>query len=209
MLLAERLRVVRAVALVLGALLLLARAAAAQGMEPPVVISTFARARAEQNLDAAVVQFADDAVLQVDRGRVRSFAGREEIRGFIENLNVEPSVLLVPARHLADDTVTWSERVLDKRIGTLELTGEAVVFNGKIASLVYKTGRLSTTDGAAPALAVTPLLPSSMMIGGVALFGVGLLSLSTVRSQRTSGSRLNGRMLAGLGHWRAANHTLR
>ena len=138
-----------------------------------------------------------------------AFAGRDEIRGFLENINTEPSLLLIAPRHLADDSVTWSERVLDKRSGTLELTGEAVIANGKIASLVYRTGRLSTADGPSPALAVAPLLPAGMMIGGVALFGVGLLSLLTVRSQRASGSQLNGRMLAALGHWSAASHTLR
>jgi hypothetical protein len=208
MLLAERLRLARACALVLGAVLLLAHAAAAQGMEPPVIVGAFTRARAEQDLDAAVAQFAENAVLQVDRGRIRSFAGRDEIRGYIENINVEPAILLVPVRHLADDTVTWSERVLDKRSGTLELTGEAVIENGKIASLVYRTGRLTLVDGQT-ALAVAPLLPSGMMVSGVALFGVGLLSLSTIGSRRASGSRLTGRMLAALGHWSAASHTLR
>jgi hypothetical protein len=209
MLLAERLRLVLAIALVLGALLLLAHAAAAQGMEPPVIVGAYTRARAEQDLEAAVGQFADDAVLQLDRGRARSFAGRDEIRGYLENVNGEPSILLVAPRHLADDTVTWSERVLDKRSGTLEMTGEAVIQNGKIASLIYRTGRLTIAEGQTSALAGTPLLPSSMMIGGVALFGMGLLSLSTVRSQRASGSRLNGRLLAALGHWSAASHTLR
>jgi hypothetical protein len=208
MLLAERLRLARALALVLGALFLLAHAAAAQGMEPPVVINGFTRARAEQDLDAALGQFADDAVVQIDRGRTRSFAGRDEIRGFLDQINVEPSVLLVPARHLADDTVTWSERVLDKRSGTLELTGEAVILNGKIASMIYRSGRLTTAEPG-PALADAPLLPSGMIFGGIALFAVGLLSLSTVHSQRASGSKLNGRMLAALSHWSAASHTLR
>lgn len=208
MLLAERLRLVRALTLVLGALFLLAHAAAAQAMEPPVVISGFTRARADMNLDAAVSQFADDAVVQIDRGRTRSYTGRDEIRGFFDQLNVEPTILLVPARHLADDTVTWSERVLDKRSGTLELTGEAVILNGKIASLMYRSGRLTITDPG-PALAEAPLLPSGMIFGGIALFAVGLLSLSTVRSQRASGSQLKGRMLAALRHWSAASHTLR
>jgi hypothetical protein len=208
MLLAERLRLARALALVLGALFLLAHAAAAQGMEPPVVVGSFTRARAEQDLDAAVSQFAENAVVQIDRGRIRSFAGRDEIRGFLDQMNVEPSVLLVPARHLADDTVTWSERVLDKRTGTLELTGEAVISNGKIASMIYRSGRLTITDPG-PALAEAPLLPSGMIFGGIALFAVGLLSLSTVRSRPASASQLNGRMLTALSHWSAASHTLR
>jgi hypothetical protein len=202
MLLEEGVRLARALGLVVGALLLLAHAAAAQAMEPPAVVDAFARARGDQDLNAAVIQFAEDAVLRFDRGRTRQFNGKAEIRNFFEGMSAQPPTILVPARHQANDSVIWSEAVLDSRFGMLELTGEAIVQNGKIISLVYKAGRAPNDPELPASLAAQPLPSSGMMVGGVGLFGVGLLSLAGVRSQRASGSRLNGRMLTALRHWR-------
>jgi hypothetical protein len=208
MLLEERLRLIRALALVLGALVLLAHAAAAQGMEPAAVVEAFTRARADRDLESAMVQIADDAVMRVERARPRVVSGKREIRQFFESLSAEPPALLVPAHPLADDTVTWSERVVELRTGSLELTGQAQVQNGKIVSIVYRTGRAVST-GESAAGPGRPLPAASMMVGGVGLFGVGLLSLATVRSRRASGSYLTGRMLAALRQRRGLSHTLR
>jgi hypothetical protein len=208
MLLEERLRLAGALGLVLGALVLLAHAAAAQGMEPPAVVEVFTRARADRDLEVAMAQIADNAVMRVERARPRVLNGKQEIRQFFETFSAEPPAPLVPAHPLADDTVTWSERVVELRTGSLELTGQALVQNGKIVSIVYRTGREVAADesSAGPA---RPLPAASMMVGGVGLFGVGLLSLATVRSRRASDSHLTGRMLAGLRQRRGLSHTLR
>jgi hypothetical protein len=212
MLLEEFLRLARALALVVAALLLLAHAAAAQGMEPPTVVDAFARARVAQDVDATMAEFADDAVVRVDHVRPRIMTGKTEIRTFFDEVSIEAPTLLAQPRSTSADTLTWSERVLEARYGTIDLTGQAQVENGKIVSLIYRLGRLTDEESgpSAPTTGVTRVLSSSsMMTGAVGLFAIGLLSFATVRSRRASGSRLSRRMLAEMRHWRGSSHTLR
>jgi hypothetical protein len=212
MLLEEFVRLARALALVIAALLLLAHAAAAQGMEPPTVVDAFARARVAQDVDATMAEFADDAVVRVDHVRPRIMNGKKEIRELFDELSIEAPTLLAQPRSTATDTLTWSERVLEAHYGTIDLTGQAQVENGKIVTLVYRLGRLPDEDSApvSGASNVSRVLSSStMMTGAVGLFALGLFSFATVRSRRASGSRLSGRMLAEMRHWSGSSHTLR
>src|SRR4051795_12298567 len=122
MLLEEFVRLARALALVIAALLLLAHAAAAQGMEPPTVVDAFARARVAQDVDATMAEFADDAVVRVDHVRPRIMNGKKEIRELFDELSIEAPTLLAQPRSTATDTLTWSERVLEAHYGTIDLT---------------------------------------------------------------------------------------
>jgi hypothetical protein len=94
-------------------------------------------------------------------------------------------------------TVTWSER--DRQDPPRELTAEAVVQRGKITSLVYRAGTLVPTE-APSAASVTPV-PSAALVGALVLFGVGVVSLMTLRARRVSSSALRGRLMGHLRHW--------
>jgi hypothetical protein len=209
MLLEEFVRLARALALVIAALLLLAHAAAAQGMEPPTVVDAFARARVAQDVDATMAEFDDNAVVRVEHVRPRIMNGKQQIREFFNEVSIEAPTLLAQPRSTSPDTLTWNERVLEARYGTIDLTGQAHVENGKIVSLIYRLGRLTGEDSAATTSVSRVLSSSSMMTGAVGLFAIGLLSFATVRSRRASGSQLSGRMLAEMRHWRGTSHTLR
>src|SRR3954468_12097961 len=138
----------RALGSMLLVLLLLgggARVAAAQVMDPPVIIEAFERARNQRNVDAALAYFADDAVVRlVERGTV-TFNGKSEIRRFLQNIGTRTAPMLTSNRHVVGNTVSWNERDQGQLQSTIDLSVEAFVQEGKIKSLVYRA--------AAPAVA--------------------------------------------------------
>src|SRR4051794_25281208 len=84
--------------------------AAAQVMDPPVIIEAFERARNQRNVDTALSYFADDAVVRlVERGTV-SFNGKSEIRRFLQNIGTRTPPMVPSNRHVVGNTVTWNER---------------------------------------------------------------------------------------------------
>jgi hypothetical protein len=180
---------------------------AAQVSDPPVVIDAFERARNAQNVDAALAQFADDASITIEGRTPQSFRGKDEIRRFLL-VTVGRSVpRLTSSRHVAGNTVTWTERVQGQLPTMLDLSVEAMVRDGKIRSIVYRLGAPAAqtgATGAAPVALPAPLL-GSLIVVGVCLLAVVLRTLLVgSRSRGRPGSRLRGRLLAELDQWQLA-----
>jgi hypothetical protein len=190
-------RIVRA--LVLGGMLSsLASVAAAQVMDPPVVVESFERARDRGNLDAAVSYFTDDATIVV-LGSETQVVGKNGVRGFLQLMRQPP--LIISSRHVVGNTVTWTERHQGQR--PVDLAVQAVIQDGKIKSLTY-------------GLALPPVQPvardatSATLSAAAAMAGIGLLaSLALVLAMRAtprppSTSALSGKLLGSLAEWRRA-----
>jgi hypothetical protein len=190
-------------ALLLG--LALARPALAQVSDPPVVIDAYERARDAQNLDAALAQFADDAVVIVEGRTPQSFNGKGEIRAFLQAEIAQPTARLTSSRHVVGYTVTWTERQQAPRLVMPELWVEAVVRDGKIKSMVYRLNAPLSRAAEAPA----PPVPAPLLVAA-ALAAVGLLAagvhvlLAGARRPVEPPSRLRGHLLADLDQWQLA-----
>jgi hypothetical protein len=198
----ERMRLLRTAALAAGGLLLLAYAAVAQSLAPTALVDSYERAWGHHDIDGALTLLADNAVITVDGARQRTLTGREQIRAFLEDARLPRAPLPTTTRQVEATTLIWSERIEAQVLSGTELTVQAVVENGKIQSLVYRSGHLV---GGAGSLA-SPTTPdaAAAVLGAVLLLGAGVLSLAGVRSQVRSGSNLRGRLLADLRVWSAS-----
>ena len=198
----ERMPLFRAVALVVAASVLLVHAAHAEGGNPSVVISRYEAAWGNRNLDAALAEFADDAVITLHDARTRTLSGSYQIREFLQAASLGSPPALTTVRHVDGTTVTWSERTEanGQVLSSADLTVQAVVQDGKIRSLAYRPGTLAR--GASSA--ATEMTPGSAAtaLAALVLFGLGLLSLATARPRMRSGSNLRGRLVRHLHGWR-------
>ena len=196
----ERMRLFRAVALVAGAFLLLVHAAGATGVSPCAVVDSYERAWAHQDLDGALAQLSDAAVVTVHDPRARSLAGRQQIQEFLQYTAMRGAPILTSPCQVAGNTVTWSERPDSEALNANDVTVQAVVLNGKIQSLVYRPGRLVQTH-ASPS-SDTSSESAFLNLAAVLLLGLGLLSLSTAFPHVKCNSHLSGRLIRELHHWR-------
>jgi hypothetical protein len=198
----ERMPLFRAVALVLAASVLLVHAAHAQGANPSAVVSRYEDAWGDRNINAALNEFADDAVITLHDARTRTLSGSYQIREFLEAASLGAAPALTTAPHVDGTTVTWSERTEanGQVLSSAELTVQAVVEGGKIRSLVYRPGTLAR----GPSSAATEMTPESAAtaLAALVLFGLGLLSLATAGRPMGSGSHLRGRLVRHLHGWR-------
>ena len=201
----ERMRLFRASVLVAGAFMLLVHAASAHSVTPSVVVDSYERAWGLQDVDGALALLADDAVITFQDPRVRSLTRRQQIRDFLEGASLQGAPALTMTRQVDANQVTWSERLEGHVLNTAEVTVQAIVEDGKIQSLVYRSGNLIRGPGG-PAVAATPEWAGAVL-AAVALLGFGLLSLASVRSHVRAGSNLRGRLMADLQHWSATPRT--
>ncbi len=123
--------------ILLGGILVIAAGAAVQGSDPRPTIRAFQGAINSGNVDAALSQFADDAVVSNTLGR--RFVGLASIRSLIQK-NVDAGIHLVP-EHLraAGSRVTWEvsdSNSVYARLGisVVNLTTSVVVQSGRIKS---------------------------------------------------------------------------
>jgi hypothetical protein len=199
----DRMPLFRALALVAGAFVLLVHAAYAQGTSPGAVIYGYEYALGQQDINGAVGQFADDAVVTLQDARTRSLRGPDQIREFLMGAGFQGAPVLTSNRHVDGSAVTWTERT--ERPGEVlsgsDLTVQAVVRDGKIQSIVYRPGTLVLAAG--PGTEVTPESAATALLA-LLLLGLGLLSLATVRPHVRSGSRLRGRLIRNLRRARPA-----
>jgi hypothetical protein len=196
----EHMRLIRALALVAGAFILLVQAASAQGVSPAAVLDNYERALGRRDIDGALSQLAEGAVITVHDPRTRILTSRAQVREFLQRASLDAPPVPTSDRQVDGATVTWGERTQGAGVATNELTVQAVVENGKIQSLVYRPGRLVQAHG--NAAAGTTLESAGMSLGAVVLLGFGLLSLATARRQFHAGSNLRGRLVRELHQWR-------
>jgi hypothetical protein len=200
----ERMPLFRALALVLAASVLLVHAAHAQGGNPGAVILRYEDAWGQRNVDAALAEFADNAVITLHDARTRTLSGPYQIREFLQDAGLSAPPTLTSNRTVDGNTVSWSERTEanGQILSSAELTVQAVVEDGKITSLVYRPGTL--VRGPSGGHAATDMTPESAAtaLAALVLFGLGLLSLATARPRGGSGSHLRGRLVRHLHGWR-------
>ena len=201
----ERMRLFRTASLVAGGCLMLFYAAVSQSLTPSGLVDRYERAWGYHDLDEAMALLADNASITVDDPRTRSITNRNQIRAFLQAGGLTRAPLLTSARQIDATTVTWSERIDSQVLSGTEMTVQAVVSDGKIQSLVYRTGR--AIRGTGNPASVTSPESAGAVLAAVVLFGIGLVSMAGVRAQVRSGSNLRGRLLADLRRWSAGGKT--
>jgi hypothetical protein len=199
----ERLRIFRALALVIGAFVLLVRAAGAQGVSPCGVLDSYERAWGQHDVDGALALLGDNAVVTFHDSRSRSLNGRDQIREFLQNTRLDGAPQLTTSRQVDANTVSWSERLDGPVLSGADLTVQAIVNDGKIQSLVYRPGKLIRGPAVPPAADDSPQLGGTVL-AALLLLGLGLLSLASAPRQVQAGSNLRGRLMGDLKLWRAA-----
>jgi hypothetical protein len=203
----ERMRLFRALALVAAAFLLLVQAAGAHGLNPATVVDSYERAWGQNDVDAALGHFADNAVVTVQDARTRSLTSREQIREFLQSAALRAAPVLTSSRQADGGRLMWSERIEGQVLSAKEVSVQALVKDGKIQSLAYRPGRM--VGAQAPTAPTVTTESASMALGAVLLLGLGLLSLATVRTRVRTSSNLHGSLLRDLRHWRLHGGSLK
>jgi hypothetical protein len=195
----------RALVLVVAASVLLVHAAHAQGGNPSAVILRYEDAWGQRKVDAALAEFADNAVITLHDARTRTLSGPYQIREFLEGAGLSAPPTLTSNPTVDGNTVSWSERTEanGQVLSSAELTVQAVIEDGKIKSLVYRPGRLVRSPSGGAGHAATEMTPeaAATALAALVLFGLGLLSLATARPRSCSGSHLRGRLVRHLHGW--------
>src|ERR1700716_4559206 len=95
----------------IGALMVSAQLAsmakAQAGADPAAVISAYEMARNRRDIDTALAYFADDATINQ---RSTTFAGKDEIRKFLDGISARSRFVVVSDRRVSGNHVTWTER---------------------------------------------------------------------------------------------------
>jgi hypothetical protein len=187
-------------------------------VDPASVIAAFEMARNRHDVDAALAFFADDATISQ---RNTTFAGKDEIRRFLEGTSARSRFVVVSDRRATVNRVTWTERTggpgAEGQIrpptgfnggsgfsGAFNISVEAIVQDGKIRSLIYApANQPSRID---PSLEGRAQLPASIGLATVMLFLLTAFAVATqlTHPSATHPSTLRGRLLEDLQGWSAA-----
>src|SRR5713226_1487695 len=214
-----------------GALMVSAQLAsmakAQAGVDTTAVVSAYEMARNRRDIDTALAYFADDATINQ---RSTTFAGKDEIRKFLDGISARSRFVVVSDRRVSGNRVTWTERAgtqgpspqgqpmslsQSQGNGGLNVNGnsnasgfvvtvEAVVQDGKIHSLAYlPANQPLRTD---PALDGRAQLPASLGLGAVlaVLLSVLLVASLSLTRRGAPPSSLRGRLMHDLQGWSAA-----
>jgi hypothetical protein len=197
-------QVFRATLVVLVALVTSTAAVSAQSTptstDPLQVVDAFELARGAGEVDAALAQLADTAVITVQSDSTRSYSGAVQMRTSLQNSGIRFQTIMRSRRHVQGNSVTWIER---DEYGThpVEATVIAIVEDGHIVALSYRATDPPTASGRTdPATARQPIqLPNAAWAGALAVIGSGLLAgVSALPRRKASRSQLHGRLLVGL-----------
>jgi hypothetical protein len=175
---------------------------AAQQVDPTAaVVDSFERARAAGDVNAAIGQFADDAVVTVQAGRsTQVFAGRDQIRAYLLNMAMPSRALMRSAYRIDGPFVRWTERDEDAT-KTVDAVVQATVQAGRISTLLFQQSEpfgssmatAATTRVAAEAPHQAPSLAWAAALGSAFMLVVGFFFRP--RRRRPTASVLGGRML--------------
>jgi hypothetical protein len=169
--------------------------------DPLKVVDAFDQARGSGNLDAALAEFADDAIVTLQGPSLISYRGKDQVRNYLHSFGVHFQTMTRTGQVVQGNTVTWTEHN-ELEHHAWDTTVLAVVRSGHIASLWYRV----SDPGAGPTpSAVIGLerrpgeLPAATWAAGLALVGLLLLGVVFRRPRRTAPqSQLDGRLLLAL-----------
>jgi hypothetical protein len=162
--------------------------------EPQQVIGDFERARAGRDVELALSEFTDDAVLTVQSQSVRSYIGKDQIRIYLQAFGVQFQTLTRSTPIVQGAGVSWNERD-EFQHQAMSASVFAVVREGKISSLIYRQGTFDSSLRTAPQVSDVPTL---VWPAGIGLIGLLLLGLVFRRRRPASESQLGGRLLLQL-----------
>lgn len=183
----------------------LATHAAAQstptGDDPQQIIDRFELARGAGDIDTALAQLGDTAVVTVqNQTSTRSFTGSVQLRTYLQNIGTRFQTLMRSRAVVQGSTVSWTER--DQIDGhPVDATVVAVISAGRIAALTYR----DTSGAGAPArleLLNTreqpAQVPNAAWAGGLAVLGLAIVTVVFRPRRKVSHSKLDGRLLLAL-----------
>jgi len=180
--------------------------AAAQSMptgdDPQQVVDRFELARGAGDVDTALAQLADTAVVTVqNKTSTRSFTGAVQLRSYLQNIGTRFQTLMRSRPLVQGSTVTWTER--DQVDGNpVDATVVAVISAGHIAALTYRdTDTVGSTGRLLPVSAreQPAQVPNAAWAGGLALLGLAIVGFVFGWPRRkASRSNLDGRLLVAL-----------
>jgi hypothetical protein len=188
---------------------MLATGVAAQTTPVPIdeaqhVVERFELARGAGDVDAALANLADTAVITVQtQTSARSFTGSVQLRTYLQTVGTHFQTLMRSRPLVQGSSVTWTER---DQIGTqvVDATVVAIVSAGQIVAITYRDtnpvgtpGRLAASASAAREQQME--IPTAVWPAGLGL--VGLLLLTAIFAwprRKASHSQLDGRLLIAL-----------
>jgi hypothetical protein len=185
--------------------LALATAADAQSVPPTDdaqhVVDAFELARGAGDIDGALAQLSDTAVITVQtKFSSRAFSGSVQLRGYLQRVGTRFQTVMRSRPLVEGENVTWVER---DQIGSqsVDATVVAVVSHGHIVALTYNDSDALGSPGRLSAAGARQLvnIPSAAWPAGLGLAGLGMLALVFGWPRRKpSPSQLNGRLVVAL-----------
>jgi hypothetical protein len=166
--------------------------------DPHKVVEAFVQARGAGDLDTALAQFSDDAIVTLQGPTLISYRGKDQVRSYLRAFGINFQTVTRTAQVVQGNTVTWTEHN-ELEHHAWDTTVLAVVRSGHIASLWYRQ-----TDGASTTALVSAVrrpgeLPAATWAGALGLIGFLLLGFVFGRRRRPeTRSELDGRLLVGL-----------
>jgi hypothetical protein len=172
--------------------------------DPQAVAEAFELARGASDVDAALGQFADNAVVTVQGPTTRAYTGKDQVRMYLQTFGVRFQTVMRSTPHVQGNSVSWTERD-EFPSQVVDSTVIVIVNAGRISSLIYRNGppfgspQAATASAAKDAPAPGQELPSLAWPAALAVVGLGLLAVVFGRPRRkASRSRLDGRLLLAL-----------
>ena len=159
------------------------------------VIEAFQKARAARDLNRALAQFNDDAVVSVQTTTATQvYAGRDQIRAFLQTVAL-PRQTLMQSGYRSDGTfVRWTERDED-RSQSVDTAVQAIVDSGRISMLVVQQSEPFLGSAAAGAGASVPSLAWPAALGMLLMLYLGFVFRPR---RRRPTSELDGRLLRAM-----------
>ncbi len=157
------------------------------------VVQAYQQARSAGDVDMALAQFGDNAVINIQGRSTMTFNGRDEMRRYLQGVGVHFKTLMRSEPTVQGSAVMWTERdVFGSQ--AIDQTVTAIVNSGHIVSITYRT-----TDTLPTSTQVTTQLPSYTWPVALSLVCAGLLFVAFgLPRRRTSRSQLDGQLLVAL-----------
>lgn len=167
--------------------------------DPQQVVETFEAARGAGDIDAALAQLSDTAVVTVqNQTSTRSFTGSVQLRTYMQSIGTRLQTVMRSKPLVQGSSVTWTER---DQVGSqvVDATVVAIVSSGQIVALSYRDTGSSATPAQVAMTSKPRQLPSFAWAGG--LVGLGLVAIGVMFGwprRKASQSQLDGRLLVAL-----------
>jgi hypothetical protein len=171
--------------------------AVAQSDDAGAVVNAFESASAQGDVEAALDHFADDAVVTLQTRSTQAYAGRDQVRIFLQAVLLRSRSLMRSTLHVDGPLVTWTERDEQPR-QAFDARVQAIVRSGRIVSLLYQLGDplgLSAAPVESGRELPTVTWPVAFGIGGLVML---ILAFSLPPRRRESRSALQGRLLVAM-----------